>query len=318
MFEFLRARRRALMVAAASATAIFLVSCSGSNEDTPPLFGTIIAFGSSVTDTGNSCKALPDTYCPPSPPYAQGKVSNGPLWIEDVATALGASAKGVLFGGTNFAYADARTTVIPGGATQLVPNMGVQLEQYLASVRYISSPQALYIVDGVTFGNDLTDALALAPSDPTAPTRIVTNAVTSVATIMQRLYASGARHIVLANSTNLGLAPKVRALGPAAIAAATQLSAGFNGALAQQAAALKATSPGLNIYTIDIFSLANQAAANPASLGLSNGTDACFDRLGAQPTLCADPDGYFYWDGYHPTAATGKIIAQMVLKAIGR
>jgi len=36
------------------------------------------------------------------------------------------------------------------------------------------------------------------------------------------------------------------------------------------------------------------------------------------PTVCADPDGYFYWDGYHPTEATGKIISQMVLKAIGR
>jgi len=37
---------------------------------------------------------------------------------------------------------------------------------------------------------------------------------------------------VLANSNNLGLARKVRALGPAAIAAATQLSMGFNGTLA--------------------------------------------------------------------------------------
>ncbi|UCG98185.1 MAG: SGNH/GDSL hydrolase family protein, partial [Burkholderiales bacterium] len=219
---------------------------------------------------------------------------------------------------TNYAYQGARTTAIPGGAPQLVPNMAVQLEQYLASVRYVSSPQALYVVDGVTFGNDLTDALTLAPSDPTAPTRIVTNAVTSIVTIMQRLYASGARHIVLANSTNLGLTPQVQALGPAAIAVATQLSAGFNGAVAQQAAALKATSPGLNIYTIDIFSLSNQAAANPASLGLTNGTEACFNNLAAAPTVCANPDGYFYWDSYHPTAATGKIIAQMVLKAIGR
>jgi outer membrane lipase/esterase len=318
MFEFLWARRRALTVAAASAAAIFLASCSGGDADTPPQFGTIVAFGSSVTDTGNSCNLVPKEYCTPSPPYAAGKYSNGALWIETVASSLGASAAGSRFGGTNFAYAGARTTAIPGAATQLVPNMAVQLEQYFAAYGYQSRPQTLFAVDGITFGNDVTDALTLAATDPTAPTRILTNAVTSIVTIMQRLYASGARHIVLANSTNLGLTPQVQAMGAAAVAAATQLSATFNGALAQQVAALKATSPGLNIYTIDVFTLAGQAAANPASLGLTNGTAACFNTLAAAPTVCANPDGYFYWDVYHPTAATNRQIAQMVLKAIGR
>jgi outer membrane lipase/esterase len=274
--------------------------------------------GSSITDTGNSCNAVPQTYCPPSPPYAQGKNSNGALWIENVAASLGASAKGVRFGGTNFAYAGARTTAIPGGATQLVPNMATQLEQYLASVGYTSSPQTLFAVDGVTFGNDVTDALTLAATDPNAPTRILTNSVTAVVTIMQRLYASGARHIVLLYSTNLGLTPQVKALGPAAVAAATQLSATFNGALAQQIPALKAISPGLNIYVVDVFALAGQAAANPPSLGLTNGTDACFNTLAAVPAVCATPDSYFYWDAYHPTAAASRQLAQNVLTAIGR
>lgn len=317
MFQFLSARRRALTVVAASAAAVFLASCSGGDADTPPMFGTVVALGSSITDTGNSCNAVP-SYCPPSPPYAQGRASNGPLWIEGVATGLGASAKGVRFGGTNYAYAGARTTAIPGGATQLVPNMTTQLEQYLASVNYTSRPQTLFVLDGVTFGNDVTDALALAPSDPNAPTRILTNSVTAMVTMMQRLYASGARHIVVLTSTNLGLTPQVRALGPAAVAAATQLSATYNGALAQQVPALKAISPGLNVYTIDTFALAGQAAANPASLGLTNGTDACFNTLVAVPTVCANPDGYFYWDTYHPTAVASKQLAQMALKAIGR
>lgn len=318
MFECLRARRRALMVAAASAAAVLLVSCSGGNGDTPPQFGTIVAFGASETDTGNACDLVPQEYCAPSPPYAPGRASNGAAWVEVVAASLGASATGSRFGGTNFAYSGARTTAIAGGATQLVPNMAVQLEQYLASVGYVSSPQTLFAIDAVTFGNDVRDALTLAQTDPTAPTRVLTNAVTSMVTIMQRLYASGGRHIVLINSTNVGLTPLARALGAASVAAATQLSATFNGALAQQVAALKATSPGLNVYTIDIFSLANQAAANPASLGLENGTDACLDSLGAVPTLCANPDAYFYWDEFHSTAEINRLVGQQVLKAIGR
>ena len=318
MFTFMSARRRALTVAVASAAALFLASCSGGDEDTPPLFGKVVALGASETDVGNSCNLVPKEYCTPSPPYAQGKTSNGKLWVEFVAQTLGASAAGSRFGGTNFAYSGARTTAIAGGATQLVPNMAVQLEQYLASVGYVSSPQALYLVDGVAFGNDAKDALTLAATDPAAPTRIVTNAVTSIVTIMQRLYASGARHIVLLNSTNLGLTPLAQALGPAAVAASTQLSATFNGALAQQIPALKAISPGLNIYTVDVFALSVQAAASPASLGLTNGTGPCFNVFLPVPTVCPNPELYFYWDDYHGTQEAHRQMASLVLKAIGR
>jgi len=45
--------------------------------------------------------------------------------------------------------------------TQKVPNLVAQLDQYLASVNYQSNPQYLYIVDGIAFGNDVSDALAL-------------------------------------------------------------------------------------------------------------------------------------------------------------
>ncbi len=58
-------------------------------------------------------------------------------------------------GGTNFAYAGARTGPI-AGTTQNVPNLVAQLDQYLASVNYQSNPQYLYIIDGVAFGNDIS------------------------------------------------------------------------------------------------------------------------------------------------------------------
>jgi len=318
MIDFLQARRRALGIAAASAFALLLVSCGGGDAPTPPQFGTMVAFGASVTDTGNSCNLVPNTYCPPSPPYASGKNSNGALWIETVAGTLGASAKGSRFGGTNFTYAGARTGPVAGGATQLVPNMLAQMQQYLLSANFQSSPRTLFVIDAITFGNDVTDALALAGSNPNAPVTILTNAVTNIVTMLNTLYASGAREIVILNSTNLGLAPKVTRLGPVAVATATQLSATFNGALSQQIAGFKAIASGVNIYTVDIFALANQAAANPGSLGLTNGTAPCFNDTVTPPTVCTNPDQYFYWDDYHPTAAAHKQLAQRVLTAIGR
>jgi len=317
MFDFLRARRRVLLVAAASAATALLVSCSGGDDDLPPLFRTVVTFGASVSDNGNSCN-LAAANCPPSPPYASGRASNGPLWIDAVAARYGASAVPSRLGGTNFAYGGARTGTVPGVTTPpSVPSMVVQVEQYLASVGYVASSQTLFALDLVTVGSNIADALTLAQTNPNAPAQVVTAAVTDAVGMMQRLYSSGARHIVVINSTNVGRTPQVQSLGAAAVAGATQMSAQFNGALAQQIAVLKATSPGLNVYQVDVYAVSEQAAANPASLGLTNGTQACFTTT-PSPSVCANPSGYFYWDGFHGTAAANSILSQRAIAAIGR
>jgi outer membrane lipase/esterase len=194
--------------------------------------------------------------------------------------------------------------------------MAAQLEQYLQRVGYVSQAQTLFVIDGITVGNNIGDALTLAATNPNAPVEVLTAAVTDVATMILRLYSSGARHILVLNSTNVGRTPRIQALGAAAVAGATQLSAQFNGALAQQIAGLRATSPGLNIYTVDVFALAEQAAANPAAFGFTNASDACFNPAVAPPTLCADPSQYFYWDPFHPTQAAGAILADRAIAAI--
>ncbi len=318
MFEFLRARRRALLVAAASAATALLVSCSGGNDDLPPLFRTMITFGASVSDNGNACN-LAAANCPPSPPYASGRFSNGPLWIDAVAARYGASAVPSRTGGTNFSYAGARTGTVPGVTTPAsVPSMVVQVEQYLASLGYVASSQTLFVLDGITVGNNISDALTLAQTNPNAPTAVLTQAVTDMAQMILRLYSAGARHIVVVNSTNVGRTPRVQALGAAAVAGATQLSAQFNGALAQQIAGLRATSPGLNIYTVDAYALTEQAVANPGAFGLTNATQPCVNVAVTPPTVCPNANQYFYWDTFHPTQAAGAILADRTIAAIGR
>ena len=310
--------RQAARVLAALAAAAFLVSCGGSDDEAPqPAFGQVTyVFGASVSDTGNTCNLIPAN-CPPAPPYATGKFSNGPLFAEIVASRYGAAVTPSRLGGNNFAYAGARTGPI-AGTTQGVPNMLTQLDQYLARVNFVSSANALFIVDAVTVGNDIVDALTLAQTNPNAPTTVLTGAVTNVVTIINRLYASGARHILIANSPDVGKTPRAQALGPTASAGATQLSAQFNGALAQQIALIRAASPGLSLYVLDVFALNTEAIANPASLGYTNATAPCFNDLVAPPTLCATPATFFYWDSFHPTATTHAIAAQRGIAAIGR
>jgi phospholipase/lecithinase/hemolysin len=186
--------------------------------------------------------------------------------------------------------------------------MLVQLQQFIdrASSTALLNSQTLFVVDASTFGNNF-NAAAGAGLLPAGATALITAGVTDIVTIMTRLYSAGARNILLVNVPNLGDTPLVRAqeaVAPGSRAGATQISGGFNQALAGQVTLLVANSPGLKVYTLDFFTLSNQITANPAGFGLNNVIDACVTTA-----VCATSDTYLYWDSFHPTRATGQIAA---------
>lgn len=311
--------RNAVRLSAAAAVALLLVSCGGSENDTPAapaLFSKTYIFGASVSDTGNACN-LTAAGCTVAP-YLAPRFSNGPVFAELLAKRYGGSAIPSRLGGTNYAYGGARTGPI-AGTTQSVPNMMTQVDQYLTSVNFQANPQYLYVLDIVTVGNDITDALTQSATNPNAPATILTAAVSNTFQMVNRLYAAGARHIVLTNSTDIGKTPRAQALGAAAVAGATAMSNQFNGGLAQQLPAIRAATPGLNLYFLDIAALTAEAMANPAALGYTNVTQACFNDLLPTPTFCgAAAATYFYWDSFHPTATTHQLSYQRAVAAIGR
>ena len=308
------ALRRSLLATACLA----LLSACGSDSTTapatPPLFSTTVAFGASLDDTGNSCN-LSAAACLP-PPYATGRVSNGPLWIELVAQKLGASVIASRTGGTNYAYSGARTGPI-AGRTQSVPNMVQQVDSYLATAPTAYRAQTLFILNGATVGNDINDALVQGLTNPQAPATIVAGGVSNLAAMVGKLYAAGARNILIANSTDVGKTPLVRAQGALASATATALSTQFNTGLAAQLPALRTASAGLKLYLLDLGALTAEVVAAPATFNLTNVTAPC---LVTSPTVsvCSTPDSYFFWDGFHPTAAMGRIVSQRALTAIGK
>ena len=75
-------------------------------------FTAIIAIGDSLTDSGNAFRAtssLPGQAIPVSPPYFRGRFSNGLMWVEHLANAVGLQITPSLDGGTNFAFGGATT-----------------------------------------------------------------------------------------------------------------------------------------------------------------------------------------------------------------
>ena len=321
-----RAARRSVLqssrLGAIALAALLLASCGGDDADTPRLFSSAVVFGASLTDTGNVCPTAATPGCPPVPPYASGRFSNGTLFVETIAGRYGAAVTPSTRGGNNFAYAGARTGAIPGLATQsTTPSMVAQVQQFFDNPAKTSllNPQTLFIVDASTFGNNINAGFG-SPTAPgplatgaVTPTAFITAGVTDIVTIMTRLYNGGARHILVVNVPNVGDTPLLRATEvavPGIRANATALSGGFNQGLAGAIQAnLLPTAPGLRVYTLDFFTLGNQITANPAAFGLTNATDACFSVPGGVPSICTTPDTYLYWDSFHPTRATGAIAA---------
>jgi outer membrane lipase/esterase len=328
MFNF--SRNAARYFAAAAAT-LFLISCGGSDDTpAPPPFGaTTFVVGASLSDNGNTCTQTP-TSCPPSPPYAAGVYSNGTLWVTTVAARYGAAVTPSLKGGNNFAYAGATTGAVPGNtATASVPNMVQQTEAMLSRNGFNVNPQNLVIVDGSSFGNNVTVALTLAAANPANATTIVTNVITAgvtdIVSIVNRLYAAGARNILVMNVPDVGKSPLLQASGNAtAIATATTMSLQYNGAIAQQMNNVRAVSPGIALAVFDLGTLASQVQANPAAFGFANGTTPCFiPPTGTTPARLCSPDvatqnTYVFWDPFHPTASTHALMAQRAITAIGK
>src|SRR5262249_50511423 len=92
----------------------------------------LLIFGDSLVDTGNVFVASRGTF-PASPPYFNGRFSNGPVWVEALAPALGLPAPvPSLLGGTNNAWGGAETG-LSGLSTRGTPNIGTQITGYLAT-----------------------------------------------------------------------------------------------------------------------------------------------------------------------------------------
>lgn len=333
MFDFSRNAARYL---AAIAATLFLISCGGSDDTPapPPFAATTLVLGSSLSDNGNQCQARPSE-CLPTPPAYNQLDSNGPLWINTVAARYGATVNPSLKGGTNFAYADARTGVVPNDGTTapsaaIAPSLVQQTETMLARGGFVINPQNLVVLEaGGAFSNNAEAALGLVLANPANATTIVTNTVTAAITdvigVLNRLYAAGARNVLVMNSPNLGAIPAATLIGnPLVPTLLTQMAGGFNANLATQINNVKAVSPGLSVYVLDAFTLQNQVQANPAAFGFANVTMPCFVQATASTPqiLCStDPavqNTFAFWDTKHPTYATGQLLAQRAITAIGR
>lgn len=283
------------------------------------LFDNIFLLGDSLSDQGNLFAATASVggvanALPSGDHYFNGRFSNGPVYVDLLASALGVTSTPSIAGGNNFAYGGARTTyntvettaggVLPPG---LFP-WSLNAETAAFSARNIHDPNALYIV--FSGSNDVADIVSRGLN----PATVIPTAVSGVLAGVQAFINAGARLVVVPNLPDLGLIPAFVG-NPAASAAATALSQQFNSLLHAQLGALS----GTDIVEFDTFDFFRDIVNHPANFGLTNVSTPCYSGFVAPNpagTVCATPNQYLFWDIVHPTQVVHALLAQELLQVI--
>lgn len=302
----------------------------------------VVIFGDSLSDTGNVL-ALTTAFAPPpfpSYPGAEGRFSNGPVWVEHLAAGLGvpqnAMAANLLFngsavvpigapGGQNYAFGGARTGL--GGAAGATTGLTGQLITWNGAVfggalTRAADPDALYVI--VAGANDLRD-FRNGSSGALNPLAVATNVTNAVGLLAQ----AGARHFMVSNLGDLGKTPEALALG--LVPQSTAATLAFNGALAASMALLDAQflagfGVDLDIRSLDMFALFEAVIADAtqnagAMYGITNITAPC---------LAPGASGAYYFPGstdincsvslfsdpLHPSAAAHRLFGNLALQAV--
>lgn len=285
--------------------ALFMLLIGGSAGAAPP-FNSLVVFGDSLSDVGDSPSAVTSLYkvlggvcARPCPPYDDGRFSNGPVASEYLAEALFPGAVNT----ANFAsYAVAGATTgneNSGNDIEPVfnlPGMQQEVNLYMSNSGSAADPNALYLLWGGANDYDINDSPVQAASN--------------IGGYLNILATAGATHFLVPNLPDLGLTPAAQMDGE--VAEAHAFTETFNTALAGELGSVNAAFPAVTIYQFDTFSLLNDVVQNPAGYGFTNVTDACISSID-----CADPDSRFlYWDDSHPTTEAHAILGAAFASAV--
>lgn len=274
----------------------------------------LVVFGDSLSDMGNGNNSAIVSVVFSSPPYWNGRFSNGPVWIEHISDSYGLTTT---FGdstaqGDNRAFGGSQTG--QGYAYLTLPNVGTQINNYLANVQSsFSNSDVIFLWAG---GNDFLYGTG-------NPDVISQNMASHIRT----LELAGATRFVVANLPPLELTPEgaSRSASQQATMAADVVS--YNSKLAQEVNNLTNTL-GIDVTLIDAWSIFNEIVNNADHVGITNTQDqACsggatvplvpLPICGSGANVVSNVDEYLFFDKAHPSATMHKIIGQFAVMNIG-
>lgn len=269
--------------------ALFLISSHAAVHASPVT--RIVVFGDSLSDPGNLYEASGHTD-PPVPPYYEGRFSNGPIWVDYMASQYGIDVESHAVGG-----ATTGTHNLANQSPGQYDGLQQQIQGWAAGQSAGADPDAVYFIWAGS--NDFS----LLPPDAT-PDQIglfFADAIGNLLNAAATLYAAGAQNVVIGNVPDLGLTPQARQAGLSD--QFTLLAQSFNAELAAAVEQMFAEA-----LIMDSFGMLHEIVAMAEDLGITNLTDACVIR-GESITQCANPEAYLFWDIMHPTSEVHRNFA---------
>lgn len=276
-------------------------------------YSSFWVFGDSLSDPGNlfaftSANGLAPT--PPSPPYFEGRFSNGPVWAEAVADRFAVSG--------NLAFGGATAT----GNAEGVPDLGDQIGLYGVNGAPAAGARPLA---SVWFGaNDIIDAIVAFGAQADVVAQVGAAAVAAADAVgagVRALGALGVTDVAVWNLPDIGQTPRFAEFLPDAVGGLASLATGlFNTRLDAVIADLRGER--LNVTRIDTFALFRAVLDNPAAYGVTGTAlpclfpDAATAAAFGRPQLCADAAGLLWFDSIHPTALGQAVLADTFVAAV--
>lgn len=288
--------------------AVVVLWAPAAQASTVNLFTSFWAFGDSLTDNGNLFSRTGGAE-PPSPPYFEGRYSNDRVWAEHVADDF--AARGLATG--NFAHGQANTAPRPG--RPIGPPFVLDLPDQIARFDE-QAPGRLGFrpVASLWFGANDLFFTGIPGVDGAAPEGVGADSANRVADAALALAARGVNDVVLFNLPSLDRTPAYALRDdPLARDRALAGTLAFNATLAGRIPGLE--GEGLNVITLDMFSLFNDLIDNPTDYGVANAIFPCFVRPTATtPAIgpCDNPELLAFFDPVHPNSVIHREIANLV------
>lgn len=272
----------------------------------------IVMFGDSLSDNGNLYAYLHEML-PQSPPYYQGRFTNGIVWVERLAQAYfpensNSHLLDYAFGGAGVAESSDDDDVLF--------TLKREIDSYFLIHSNESQEDNLFLI-----WIGANNYLGL----PTEEEKTLSDVNQGIEHSLERLINSGAKHIMLLNLPDLGETPL--GFGSPMQEKLTYFSNKHNQLLKNTVDQLKESHPEVQVILFDVNQLLHEMKNFPERYGFTNTTEAC-SKLMEEPNLTkkqdilhlvskvkrrADPqvcDSYLFFDPVHPTARSHQIMAE--------
>jgi len=264
----------------------------------------IYVFGDSLSDNGNLFSAT-GGLAPPSPPYFDGRFSNGPVWVEYLDDMLPRAAlNDFAFGGAYSDFRNENAPSLPGVLTQVAAFLGTNPQFNHRDLCIVWSGANNYIFEPI--GSN--------------PSTIVDD----VSIAIHQLAGAGCQSFLIPNLPNIGESPFGIANGLQGVL--TPKIETHNSELAEEVDFLR-EELGIEIILLNVNILFGRTLAG--QLGFVNSTVPCLVTIAGGPTptgACPVDDtgqiervapGTLFMDGVHPTTAAHRLIAAFAFGGLG-